>query len=85
MVKVPYCTNTPKPNRRQSKMLLTIDERRLKITRTSVFDRHCRQMAIENSVSSDYRSTFVEGIIVFDCPISGVTLFLIGLNSLPKD
>ena len=42
--------------RRQSKTLLTIDERRSKIDRNSVFDWHFspvrRQMAIQNSVSN---------------------------------
>ena len=45
------------PGRRQSKTLLTIDERRSKIDRNSVFECHLspvgRQMAIENSVSND--------------------------------
>ena len=43
-------------DRRQSKMLLTVDERRSKIARNSVFDCHLspkwRQMAIENIVSN---------------------------------
>ena len=42
----------------QSKMLLTIVQRRAKITRNSVFDCHLlpigRQIAIENSVSYDF-------------------------------
>ena len=46
------------PDRRQSKMLLTIDECGSKITRNSVFDCHLspvgRQMAIENFVSNDF-------------------------------
>ena len=44
--------------RRQSKMLSTMDERRSKIDRNSVFDCHLspvgRQMAIENTVSIDF-------------------------------
>ena len=40
------------------------------------FDCHLspvgRQMAIENSVSCDFLSTFVDSIKVFDCHISGV-------------
>ena len=46
------------PDRRQSKTLLTVDERGSKIARYSVFDCHLspvgRQMAIENSVSNDF-------------------------------
>ena len=54
------------PYRRQSKMLLTIDERGSKISRNSVF--YCylspvgEQMAIENTVSNDFLSTFVDSI-----------------------
>ena len=48
----------PTPGRRQSRMLLTIDERGSEMTRNSVFDFHLspvgRQMAIENSVSNDF-------------------------------
>ena len=52
------------PGRRQSKSLLTIDERGSKIARNSVFDCHLspvRQMAIENSFSNDFdlRSSIV--------------------------
>ena len=46
------------PGKRQSKTLLTIEERGSKIVRNSVFDCHLspvgRQMAIENSVSNDF-------------------------------
>ena len=46
------------PGRRQSKTLLTIDERGSKIARNSVYDCHLspvgRQMAIDNSVSNDF-------------------------------
>ena len=46
------------PGRRQSKTLLTIDERGSKIARNSIFDCHLsrvgRQMAIEISVSKDF-------------------------------
>ena len=53
-------------------MLLTIDERRSKITRNMVFDCHLspigRQMAIENSVSNDFD---LHSINVFDCRLSG--------------
>ena len=45
------------PGRRQSKTLLTVDERGSRITRNSVFDCQLspvrRQMTIENSVSND--------------------------------
>ena len=58
------------------KTFLTIDERAPKITRNSVFDCHLspvgRQMAIENSVSNDFLSTFVDSIKVFDCLLFGV-------------
>ena len=57
------------PGRRQSKILLAIDERGSKISRNSVFD--C-QMAIENYVSIDFLSTFVDRIDVFDCHLPGV-------------
>ena len=63
------------PDRRQSKTLLTIDVRGLRIVRNSVFHCHLstdwRQMAIENTLSSDVWSTLVDRINVFDCHISG--------------
>ena len=50
--------NIDTPDRRQSKMLLTIVEHGSKITRNSVFDCHLspirRQMAIKNSVSNNF-------------------------------
>ena len=59
-------------------MLLTIYERGSKIARNSAFDSHLspvgRQMAIENSVSNDCLSTFVDNINVFDCRLSFVIL-----------
>ena len=43
------------------------------------FDCHLspnwRQMAIENSVSNDFLSSFVDSINVFDCRLPGVILF----------
>ena len=61
---------------RQSNTLLTIDERGSKVATTSVFDCQCspvgRLMAIENSVSNYFWSTFVDNIDVFDCHQSGV-------------
>ena len=67
------------PGRRQSKTLLTlltINQHRLKITRNSVFDCHLcpvgQQMAIENSVSNDFSSTFVKSINVVDSRLPGV-------------
>ena len=61
---------------RQSKTLLTIDERGSEIAITSVFDCQWppvgRLMAIENSVSYYFWSTFVDNIDVFDCQQSGV-------------
>ena len=56
------------PGRWQSKTLLTIDERGSKIAR----NRIGRQMAIENSVSNDFLSTFVDSITFFDCHLPGV-------------
>ena len=53
---------------RQSKTLLTIDERGSEIATTSAE----RLMAIEKSVSNYFRSTFVDNIDVFDCQQSGV-------------
>ena len=54
--------------RRQSKTLLTIDERGSNIARNGVFDCHLspvwRQMAIKNSVSNGFLSTFVDSINV---------------------
>ena len=59
------------PGRRQLKTLITIDKRGSKIARNSVFDCHLspagRQMAIENSVSNDFLSTYVNSMDVFDC------------------
>ena len=53
-------------DRRQSKMLLTINERRPEIARYIVVDCQLssvgRQLAIEISVSKDFRSTFVDSI-----------------------
>ena len=53
-------------DRRQSKTLLPIDERGLKIDRNSVFDCHFvasqTTMAIENYVSNYCLSTFVDSI-----------------------
>ena len=64
------------PGRLQSKTLLTTDGRESKIDRNSVFDCHLlpawRQMAIKNSVSNDFWSTFVDSINVFDCCLPGV-------------
>ena len=61
---------------RQSKTLLTIDERGSEIATTSVFDCQWspvgRLMAIEKSVSKYCWSTFVDNIDVFDCHHSGV-------------
>ena len=65
------------PNRRQSKTLLTIDERGSKIARNGVFGCHLssigQQMTIENSVSNDFWSTFVDRINAFDCRLSRVS------------
>ena len=61
---------------RQSKVLLTIDERGSEIAKISVFDCQLslvrRLIAIENSVSNYFGSTFVDNIYVFDCRLSGV-------------
>ena len=52
-------------------MLLTIGKRGSKFVKNSVFDCHLspvgRQMAIENSVSNNFLSTFVDCIDVLDC------------------
>ena len=57
-------------------MLLTIDKRGSKMNRNSVFDCHLspfgRQMAIKNSVSSNFSSTSFHSIKVFDCRLPGV-------------
>ena len=66
----------PVPGRQQSKTLLTIHKRGSKMARNNVFNCHLspvgRQMAIENSVSNDFRSMFVDSIDVFDCRLPGV-------------
>ena len=47
-----------------------------KNARNSVFTCHLspvgRQMAIKNSVSNDFRLTFVDSINILDCRLSGV-------------
>ena len=74
--------STLSPDRRQSKALLTIDERGSKTARNSVLDCHLspvwRQMAIENSVSNDFLSTFFDIINVFDCPLPCVECTALG-------
>ena len=65
-------------DRRQSKTLLTINERESKIDRNSVFDCHLspvgRQMAIKNFASTFFWSTFVNSINIFICHLSGVII-----------
>ena len=57
-------------------MLSTIDEHGSKIVRNGVVDCHLlpvwRQMAIENSVSNYFLSTFLDSIGVFNCRLPGV-------------
>ena len=52
-------------------MLSTIEERRSKIDRNSVFDCHLspvwQQMASENPFSNDFRSMFLDSNGVLDC------------------
>ena len=75
------------PGRRQSKTLInTIDERRSKLVRNRVVDCHLspdwRQIAIENTVSSDFdpRSSIYKS--VFDCRLPSVQMRqLIALSS----
>ena len=73
------------PGRRQSKTLSTIDELGSKIDRNSVFDCHLspegRHMAIENTVSIDFRSTFLDSSGVFDCRLPDVYM----VYALSKD
>ena len=68
--------NKTTPGRRQLKRLSTFDERGSKIDRNSVFNCHLssvwRQMAIKNTVSIDFLSTFLDSIGVFDCRLPGV-------------
>ena len=56
--------------------LQTIDKRGSKINRNSVFECHLspvgQQMTMENSVSNDFLSTFIDSIDVFDCRLPGV-------------
>ena len=69
-------TNPITAGRRQAKTLFAIDKRGSNIDRNSVFDCHLspvgRHMTIENSVSNDFLSTFVDSIDVFDCRLPGV-------------
>ena len=62
--------------RQQWEMLFTIDKHGSKIDRNSVFNCHLSpvggQMTIENSISNDFLSTFVDSIDVFDCRLPGV-------------
>ena len=69
---------------RQSKTLLTIDERGSNIARNSVFDCHLspveRQMAIENSVSNDSVNVFdcrLPGVVMSTCSCQSVLLFFV--------
>ena len=66
------------PGRWQWKMLFTINERGLRIARHSVFDCHLSpdrpQIAIKNSISNDFWSTFVDSINIFDCRLPGVLM-----------
>ena len=59
-------------------MLFTMDKRRSKIDRNSVFDCHLspigRQMTIKNSASNNFLSTFVDSIDVLECHLLGVGL-----------
>ena len=52
------------------------------ITRNSVFDCHLspvgRQIAIKNSVSNDFLSTFFDSIDIFDCCLPRVILIKTG-------
>ena len=56
-------------SRRQLKMPSSIDKRGSKIDRNSVFDCHLSpvwpQMAIKNTVSIDFSSTFLDSIGVY--------------------
>ena len=74
-----FHTTFTTPSRRQSKTLLTIDERGSKIAKNSVFDCYLspirRQMTIKNSVSSDFWSTYVDSINVYDCHLPGVITY----------
>ena len=52
-----------------------------KLLETAFFDCHLlpisQQLAIENFVSNDFLSTFIDSINVFDCHLSSVILVLI--------
>ena len=73
---------------RQSKTLLTVDERGSEIATTSVFDCQRspvgRLMAIEKSVSDYFWSMFVDNIDVFDCHQSGVNSLCRATNGNQK-
>ena len=77
------------PGRRQSKMLSTIDGCGSRIDRNSVFVCHLspawRQMAIKNTVSIDFWSTFLDSIGIFDCRLPGVNLFMSKQNRCPAE
>ena len=76
------------PGRRQSKKLSTIDEGESKIDRNSVFNCHLspvwRQIAIENTVSIYFLSTFLDSIGIFDCRLPGVVLVLLYTIEIAK-
>ena len=61
-------------DRRQSKTLLTIDERGSKITRNSFFDCHLSQVGWQMAINflNYFWSTFTDSINVFDCRLSSV-------------
>ena len=67
------------PDRRQFKTLWASDECGSQISRTSVFDCHLspvgQQMAINNYISNDLWSTFVNSKNNFDCCLSGMFIW----------
>ena len=66
------------------KTLSTIDERESKIDRNSVFDCHLspvwQQMTMENNVSIDFLSTFLDSIGLSAFRLPGVYMMLIKSN-----
>ena len=56
-------------------MLSTINKRRSKIDRNSVFNCHLSSVAIKNTVSTDFLSTFLDNIGILDCCLPGVIMY----------
>ena len=63
---------------------MNADHRSLETVFSIAICRRRRQTAVENSVSSDLESTFVDSINVFDCILSEMFNYIGLLNTYPK-